>query len=144
MLTRRINQHSVSISFHCIGSMRKSGAQQAAIQASIETRDDRRWKHIEPGKFIGVSLLSDRLSKRSSKRRVKYVRGLSRTLAKYVAHGFKPRPVRLQAQFQSLSKKFAPISTTSLYTAPGFCLPSRTPSAPLMAFEHVIKRLNKE
>ena len=33
------------------------------IQAFIETRDDRMWKHIERGKFIDASLLSNPLSK---------------------------------------------------------------------------------
>ena len=33
------------------------------IQAFIETRDDRMWKHIEHGKFIDASLLSNPLSK---------------------------------------------------------------------------------
>ncbi len=67
MPTHRLNQHSVGISSRCIGSVRKSSARQAEIQTFTETRNDRMWKQFELGKFMGTSILSNPLSRRSSK-----------------------------------------------------------------------------
>ena len=71
------------------------------------------WEHIEPVKFIDLSLLSKPLSKRSSKGGVKYTGGFWRTLGECATHGIKPRPVRFHTRFQSLSKKSALNSTAA-------------------------------